>query len=332
MHVNFGQLGFVFIEANVKKWGLAPMMGSLAPPPPYGSEQGSILLEGGRDRDATPTASYVPAFFHPGHGRSISAQVRLDTARQPLSPGPHRSPTDISLAALSPTEARQSIAAAMGGGDGFNVGSSSNSAAFAHYNQSTSHGNGISNSKSNYNRNNHNADLSSRNNPLDHPAFHSSEQAATAARVLGQHNLDVSSALDAYHRQQQQHNQQKQYQNQQQDLPRFQQNNQQNRFQQGAGEGNDGSAGVGTVAEDEEHPPPEYESPEHTPTATENGGGSVEGYGEDGPLLAIRNEREDGQNGQNGQRRDGERNGAGESSRDSPPIPSYDAAVSGGSA
>ncbi|CAG8537277.1 9605_t:CDS:2 [Funneliformis caledonium] len=45
VHVNFGQLGFVFIEANVKKWGLAPTMGTLAPPPAYGSERGSILLE-----------------------------------------------------------------------------------------------------------------------------------------------------------------------------------------------------------------------------------------------------------------------------------------------
>ena len=27
VHVNFGQSGFVFIEANVKKWGLAPMTG-----------------------------------------------------------------------------------------------------------------------------------------------------------------------------------------------------------------------------------------------------------------------------------------------------------------
>ncbi|CAG8444707.1 8281_t:CDS:2 [Diversispora eburnea] len=45
VHVNFGQIGFVFIEANVKKWGLAPTMGTLAPPPAYGSERGSILLE-----------------------------------------------------------------------------------------------------------------------------------------------------------------------------------------------------------------------------------------------------------------------------------------------
>ncbi|CDM38339.1 Protein ssh4 [Penicillium roqueforti FM164] len=52
IHVNFGQMGFVFIEGNVKKWGLAPMTGSLAPPPPYGSEQGSILLESGRESAA----------------------------------------------------------------------------------------------------------------------------------------------------------------------------------------------------------------------------------------------------------------------------------------
>ncbi|KAF9935856.1 Rsp5p-dependent ubiquitination, sorting of cargo proteins at the multivesicular body [Mortierella alpina] len=47
LHVNFGQSGFVFVEANVKKWGLAPASGSLAPPPAYGSERGSILLEAG---------------------------------------------------------------------------------------------------------------------------------------------------------------------------------------------------------------------------------------------------------------------------------------------
>lgn len=47
VHINLGQAGFVFIEANVKKWGLAPMMGTLAPPPAYGSERGSILLDAG---------------------------------------------------------------------------------------------------------------------------------------------------------------------------------------------------------------------------------------------------------------------------------------------
>lgn len=47
VHINLGQAGFVFIEANVKKWGLAPMVGTLAPPPAYGSERGSILLDAG---------------------------------------------------------------------------------------------------------------------------------------------------------------------------------------------------------------------------------------------------------------------------------------------
>ncbi|CAD6915085.1 unnamed protein product [Tilletia laevis] len=47
LHVNLGQAGFVFIEANVKKWGLAPSTGTLPPPPAYGMEQGSILIESG---------------------------------------------------------------------------------------------------------------------------------------------------------------------------------------------------------------------------------------------------------------------------------------------
>ncbi|KAL6157116.1 Protein ssh4 [Exserohilum turcicum] len=99
VHVNFGQMGFVFIEANVKKWGLAPQTGSLAPPPPYGSEQGSILLDSGREGVREGMAgSYIQAGY--GHARSSSHQVRL--GRQvPTSPGPQRSPTDISLAALS---------------------------------------------------------------------------------------------------------------------------------------------------------------------------------------------------------------------------------------
>ncbi len=93
VHINFGQSGFVFIEANVKKWGLAPMTGSLAPPPPYGSEQGSILLEAGRDgsRNQDP---FVPS----SHGRR---NMNMRIAPTPMSPGPQRSPTEISLAQLA---------------------------------------------------------------------------------------------------------------------------------------------------------------------------------------------------------------------------------------
>ena len=92
VHVNFGQMGFVFIEANVKKWGLAPMTGSLAPPPPYGSEQGSILLEAGRD------GANAGQRHESGHFRSRSGITRIGF---PTSPGPQRSPTDISLSHLT---------------------------------------------------------------------------------------------------------------------------------------------------------------------------------------------------------------------------------------
>lgn len=92
VHVNFGQSGFVFIEANVKKWGLAPMTGSLAPPPPYGSEQGSILLETGRE-----SAAGQSNYNEPRHGRTRSGN---NFRGHPTSPGPVRSPTDISLAHL----------------------------------------------------------------------------------------------------------------------------------------------------------------------------------------------------------------------------------------
>ena len=94
VHVNFGQSGFVFLEANVKKWGLAPMTGSLAPPPPYGSEQGSILLEAGREGAQSSQGHYSD----PRHGRTRSGNFRHGP---PTSPGPVRSPTDISLAQLT---------------------------------------------------------------------------------------------------------------------------------------------------------------------------------------------------------------------------------------
>lgn len=72
VHVNLGQAGFVFIEANVKKWGLAPMVGTLAPPPAYGQERGSILIEAagqGTSSQADQSSRVASMFDQSIHGR-----------------------------------------------------------------------------------------------------------------------------------------------------------------------------------------------------------------------------------------------------------------------
>ncbi|KAL1841919.1 hypothetical protein VTJ49DRAFT_6310 [Mycothermus thermophilus] len=114
VHVNFGQAGFVFIEANVKKWGLAPMTGSLAPPPPYGAEADTVLLATGT-KDGFTSASrhhqYSQSLQLSRQGANTSAAATHSRSRSgnfrllsPTSPGPIRSPTDISLAHLVPTD------------------------------------------------------------------------------------------------------------------------------------------------------------------------------------------------------------------------------------
>lgn len=45
VHVNVGQMGFNFIEGQVKKWGFAPLEGSGPAPPAYNKFNGDILLE-----------------------------------------------------------------------------------------------------------------------------------------------------------------------------------------------------------------------------------------------------------------------------------------------
>ncbi|GAA5901810.1 hypothetical protein JCM8208_003594 [Rhodotorula glutinis] len=110
VHVNLGQAGFVFIEANVKKWGLAPMMGTLAPPPAYGSERGSILLESAanpstssssaaaaqrRRQHSNPSSSRAPPSAHrrtsslPASASSAAAVLGA-TPSQPIRPSPLR--------------------------------------------------------------------------------------------------------------------------------------------------------------------------------------------------------------------------------------------------
>lgn len=99
LHVNLGQSGFVFIEANVKKWGLAPSVGTLAPPPAYGAERGSILLEAGDggiptspppplESPSTSSPSFSPRRLH----RSRRPRPVGNGSNQPVNPSPLRAP------------------------------------------------------------------------------------------------------------------------------------------------------------------------------------------------------------------------------------------------
>lgn len=104
VHANLGQSGFVYIEANVKKWGLAPSVGTLAPPPAYGAERGSILLDvGGRIR-AHPEGSSSPNLRRHRSRRTVppnSAGIlsplpsaTLSEPPPPLTPPPPITPID----------------------------------------------------------------------------------------------------------------------------------------------------------------------------------------------------------------------------------------------
>ncbi|CAI2183053.1 15790_t:CDS:10 [Funneliformis geosporum] len=96
VHVNFGQLGFVFIEANVKKWGLAPTMGTLAPPPAYGSERGSILLESSsRGRPSEDVARLQYSNVNSGIMTGVPPEAGLDISLSDITvPPPSYSSVD----------------------------------------------------------------------------------------------------------------------------------------------------------------------------------------------------------------------------------------------
>jgi hypothetical protein len=96
LHVNLGQAGFVFIEANVKKWGLAPMTGTLAPPPAYGSERGSILLDAGYGTPGSsqPNLSGIGALLEAARNRAAagsSGSTPIPSRSVPNAPSTPRS-------------------------------------------------------------------------------------------------------------------------------------------------------------------------------------------------------------------------------------------------
>ena len=93
LHVNLGQSGFVFIEANVKKWGLAPSVGTLAPPPAYGSERGSILLEAGGAGGTTLSPPHVIAAPPSSRRSHRSRRPKTSISSLPTQSSPLRNET-----------------------------------------------------------------------------------------------------------------------------------------------------------------------------------------------------------------------------------------------
>lgn len=62
--VNFGQLGYVFIEANVKKWSLAPLIGNELPPPIYKKFNNDVLLDYSDNEDSNDLPEFEEIIQH----------------------------------------------------------------------------------------------------------------------------------------------------------------------------------------------------------------------------------------------------------------------------
>lgn len=106
--VNFGRAGFVFIEANVKKWGLAPAHGSLAPPPPYGAERDSVLLEAAVAHSPAAVAQPSNSASPPPFEHATRSQSNVSE----IDDSPNRD--GINLTSL-PTSSRQGAEASSSG-------------------------------------------------------------------------------------------------------------------------------------------------------------------------------------------------------------------------
>jgi hypothetical protein len=80
----------------VKKWGLAPSTGTLAPPPAYGYERGSILLETAAQGTPQPPPMSDPqesdgSSTRPLAGSSPSSRARRHRSRRPDASSPSSS-------------------------------------------------------------------------------------------------------------------------------------------------------------------------------------------------------------------------------------------------
>ncbi|KAK6454921.1 uncharacterized protein RJT20DRAFT_53399 [Scheffersomyces xylosifermentans] len=82
VHVNLGQMGFVFIEGNVKSWGYAPLEGTGPAPPAYNKFNADILLERSEvddDNDLSEREDDFPPDFWEVHGRESDIEGANDS-------------------------------------------------------------------------------------------------------------------------------------------------------------------------------------------------------------------------------------------------------------
>lgn len=90
VYVNLGQDGFVYIPANVNSWGLAPPQGSLPPPPAYGKQDDSVLLEFASTSTNTPNNDAEVPINEPVAGPSAPPYTSDDDLHTPPGSPSHQ--------------------------------------------------------------------------------------------------------------------------------------------------------------------------------------------------------------------------------------------------
>jgi hypothetical protein len=83
VHVNLGQYGYVFIEANIKKWGYASKDGNRPPLPEYDFSSNDLLLESSNEDDEediiNPPDFYENAGYESNNGSFVHDNITLNT-------------------------------------------------------------------------------------------------------------------------------------------------------------------------------------------------------------------------------------------------------------
>lgn len=93
IHANFGTYGFVYIEANVKKWGYGKINGMKLPPPSYDNYGQDTLLESGAEDEDEDDENNISDELsldddETGHSRSVDENEGLRDQTGKLLPPP----------------------------------------------------------------------------------------------------------------------------------------------------------------------------------------------------------------------------------------------------